>query len=130
MRRAVLILTVALFALQGLPADAARNPRPRVAIASVEPIQPGPEGTTEYRIRLEAADPDGIISELFLDFGDGVVLSMLLICTEPGETIVQEVTWSYAPGKYKLRAWGFSTSGCFEGTVQESRRDSEKIKVA
>lgn len=131
MKRAFLVLAVVLLALQAAPAHAGeRNVRPRIEIAGVELVQPGPDGTTEYRISLEAVDPDGIISEVALDFGDGVVVWLLLICTERGETVVQDVTWSYAPGKYKLRAWGYSTTGCFEGAIQESRRDSKMIKVA
>jgi hypothetical protein len=125
MKRALVLAIAVALLFPAAPALAAgRNTKPVVKIASVEPL-----GAGDYRIRLEASDPDGIISELFLDFGDGVVLSMLLICGEPGETVVQEITWSYAPGRYKLRAFGYSTSECFAGEVQQSRADKAKIKV-
>jgi|RhiMetdeSRZDD1v2_1073273.scaffolds.fasta_scaffold591231_2 hypothetical protein len=126
MKRALVLAIAVFLVLPAAPAMAGgRTAKPVVKIASVEPI-----GGGDYRIRLEASDLDGIISELFLDFGDGVVLSLLLICGEPGETVVQEITWSYAPGRYKLRAFGFSTSECFAGTVQQSRRDKAQIRVA
>ncbi|MFY9587598.1 MAG: hypothetical protein WAT66_09100 [Actinomycetota bacterium] len=125
MRRAVVLATAIFLVLPAAPAVAAgKNAKPVVKIASVEPV-----GAGDYRIGLEASDPDGVISELFLDFGDGVVLSLLLICGEPGEMVVQEITWWYAPGRYKLRAFGFSTSECFAGEVQQSRTDKAKIKV-
>ena len=125
MTRALVLAIAAVLMLPAAPAVAAgKTAKPVVKIASVESV-----GAGDYRIRLEASDPDGIISELFLDFGDGVELQMLLLCSEPGETVVQEITWSYAPGRYKLRAYGLSTSECFAGEVQQSRADRSRIRV-
>lgn len=130
MKRTALMLT-ALLLLPAVPADAkARNERPRIRIGQVVESRAEPGS---YVIPLHAVDPDGFVTELFLDFGDGVVLQMLLFCDpetgRPGDAITQEITWSYAPGKYKLRAQAISTPRCFEGEFQESRIDSAKLKV-
>lgn len=130
MKRTLLLLT-ALLMLPAFPAGAkAKNERPRVHIGRIveSHAEPG-----SYVIPLEALDPDGFVTELVLDFGDGVVLQMLLFCDpetgRPGDPVTQEITWSYAPGKYKLRAQAISTPGCFEGEFQESKIDSAKLKV-
>ena len=129
MKRALLVLAVLLL-LPALPAEAkARNERPRVSIGRIVPgDEPG-----SYVIPLHALDPDGFVTELFLDFGDGVQLQMLLFCDpetgRPGDPVTQEITWSYGPGKYKLRAQAVSTPRCFEGDFQNSKVDSATLKV-
>lgn len=133
MRRTVLLL-VALLLVPASTAEAKeKNQRPRVRIGTIVETGPGEDGTTQFTIPIHAVDPDGVISELVLDFGDGVVLFMLMFCdpetTRPGDPITQEVTWSYAPGTYKLRALGYSTPECFEGEFQESKRDSAHLRV-
>jgi hypothetical protein len=130
MKRALVVL-VASFLIPALPADAKmKDQRPTVRISAIAPVagEPG-----SYRIPLDAVDPDGFVTELALDFGDGVVLQMLLFCDpetgRPGEAVHQEITWSYAPGKYKLHAQATSTPRCFEGDFQNSKVDSEKLRV-
>lgn len=129
MKRAVLFLTVLLL----LPATAAeagtRNAHPTIRFGTITPsTEPG-----AYVIPLEAVDPDGVVTELALDFGDGVVLQMLLFCdpetTRPGDPVSQEITWSYAPGKYKLRAVATSTPDCFSGPFQDGHPAVAHLKV-
>jgi hypothetical protein len=129
-KRTLLLLT-ALLLLPAIPTEAkVHNERPSVHIGRIveSHAEPG-----SYVIPLHAVDPDGFVTELFLDFGDGVVLQMLLFCDpetgRPGDPVTQEITWSYAPGKYKLRAQALSTPRCFEGDFQESKIDSAKLKV-
>lgn len=133
MKRTLLVLT-ALLLLPAIPAEAkSKNERPRVQIGRIVESFAGPSGNREFVIPVHAVDEDGFVTELFLDFGDGVVLQMLLFCDpetgRPGDPVTQEITWSYAPGKYKLRAQAISTPGCFEGDFQESKVDSAKLKV-
>jgi hypothetical protein len=130
MKRALLVLVV-LFLLPAAPAEAkAKNALPRVRIGE---IVPAPDQPGSYVIPLDAADPDGFVTELTLDFGDGVVLQMLLFCDpetgRPGESVHQEITWSYGPGKYKLRAQATSTPRCFDGEFQDSKVDRAMLRV-
>ena len=133
MKRTVLLLTALLL----LPAAAGeareRDPKPRVEIASIEKVYPERPRSDQYLIRIDAVDKDGVMSELAIDLGDGVVVWMLLACdpetAQPGDPVMQELTWSYAPGRYTVRAWGYSTSECFSGSLQQSRTDSELLIV-
>ncbi len=131
MKAVVVSLVVAALLVPASPAQAKpRNAKPRIQITEVAPVGPGPEGTTEYRIVVEAVDPDGIVSEVALEFGDGAIVWLLLACGAPGETAVQELNWSYPPGKYKLRSWAYSTSDCYAGQVQETRVGRKHLRVA
>jgi hypothetical protein len=129
-KRTLLVL-VALLLLPATAAEAkARNEHPTIRIGTIvaSPDEPG-----AFVIPLDAVDPDGVIGELALDFGDGVVLFMLMFCdpetTRPGDLIHQEITWNYAPGKYKLRAVASSTPDCFSGPFQDSRPAVKHLKV-
>ena len=129
MKRAVL-LVIAFLLIPAFPAQAqGHNAKPRVTIQSIDAL-----GGGDYRITIGAVDPDGVISEFALDFGDGVQVSILLACdpdtTQPGDPLTYEINWSYAPGKYKLVSWGYSTPECFTGDLQTSRRDRDRLRVA
>jgi hypothetical protein len=132
-KRTVIVLA-AMMLLPAIPAEAkTKNARPRVHIGPIVESFDEPGGNREFAIPIHAVDPDGFISEIAVDFGDGVVLFMLLVCDpetgRPGDPVTQEITWSYAPGSYTIRAQAFSTPRCFEGEFQESRFDHAKLKV-
>lgn len=133
MKRIVLLLAVLLLVPAGAVEARVKNPLPKVEISSIAKVHPDRERSTEYLITIDAMDPNGVMSELAVDFGDGVMVWMLLACdpetTQPGDTVTQEIAWTYAPGTYTVRAWGFSTSECFSGTFQESRIDVAQLIV-
>lgn len=125
MRRA-LPLVMALTLL--LPASAAqaagRNAKPRAHV-TITPVGLNSEtGQVDHLIRVDAADADGRINEIAIDFGDGVVLFLLLLCDPenqpPGTSVTQEITWGYSPGHYVVRALAYSTPDCFSAPIQES----------
>jgi hypothetical protein len=130
MKRVILMLAALLL----LPATAAeavgRNAHPTIRFGTIVASADTPGA---WVIPLEAIDPDGVVTELALDFGDGVILQMLLFCdpatTRPGDPVSQEITWSYAPGTYKLRAVATSTPDCFSGPFQDSHPAAAHLKV-
>lgn len=67
-----------------------------------------------------------------MDFGDGAMVWLLLACdpeNPPGRAATEELTWSYAPGSYRVTAWAFSSPDCFSGPFQESRPGKAHVKV-
>lgn len=134
MKRTLLVLA-ALLLVPVLPAEARsddRNQKPSVRIGRITESFAEPGGNREFKIPIRAVDPDGYVSEIAVDFGDGVVLFMLLICDEtapPGTPVNQEITWSYAPGKYTVHAQAYSTPRCYEGEFQDSKFDKAKLRV-
>ena len=126
----VTLLVAAMLVLQAAPVQAReRNAKPRIRIASIT-AQPGGSEVVEHVITIEAVDRDGVVGEVALDFGDGVMVWLLLACdSDPGDPVTLEVNWSYAPGKYALKAWGYSTPNCSSGSFQESRTDKRHLKV-
>jgi hypothetical protein len=133
LKRIVLLVTALTLLPAGIGEAGEKNQRPGVAISSIEKAHPERPRSNEYLITVGSVDPDGVMSELAIDLGDGVVVWMLLACdpetTQPGDSVTQEITWSYAPGEYLVRAWGYSTSECFSGPFQQSRPDSELLIV-
>jgi hypothetical protein len=130
----VVLFAAAFLLLPAVPVHAkGHNARPRVNIASIV-AHPATGDAVEHRITIEAFDPDGVIGELAVDFGDGVMVFILLACdpdtARPGDPVIYEIDWTYAPGKYKVAAWGYSTPECFSGEFQESRKDKARLKVA
>lgn len=126
----VTLLVAAMLVLHAAPVQAReRNAKPRVRIVSVA-AQPGGSGIVEHIIIIEAVDRDGVVGEVVLDFGDGATVWLLLACdSDPGDPVTLEVNWSYAPGKYALRAWGYSTPNCSSGSFQESRTHKRHLNV-
>lgn len=72
MRRALGLVVIALMAMPVQPASAERrrDPRPTVEIVSVTGPQEGPEGESEYIFHIDAHDPNGVITEVIVEFGD------------------------------------------------------------
>jgi hypothetical protein len=131
-RRAALLLMVVML----LPATVAqareKNARPRGDVAATAASEAGGGSAVEHLIRVDAVDPDGHITEIAIDFGDGVMVWLLLACdaeNPPGVPVTQELTWSYAPGQYMVKAWAYSSPDCFSGPFQQSRTARAHIGV-
>ena len=126
MKRALLIVMALTLLLPAPAAQAAgrRNAKPRAHVA-ITPVGLNSEtGQMDHLIRVDAADADGRINEIAIDFGDGVVVFLLLLCDPetqpPGTSVTQEITWGYSPGHYVVRAVAYSTPDCFSAPIQES----------
>ena len=125
MMKRVLLLVLALSLFPAASAQAqGPNRRPRTDVTATAHGGPDAEGFVEYRLEVDAVDPDGRINEIIIDFGDGVQLQLLLLCdpeTMPaGTPAEQDITWSYTPGHYTVRAIAFSTPDCFNEPLQRS----------
>ena len=123
MKRAALLL-FAILLLPGGPAVArATNPAPHAEITLTQLTQSTPRRPAEVLIQVEAADPNALITELMIDFGDGAVVWLLLACdpkSPAGTPVKQELTWSYAPGVYEVHAVAYSVTHCSRGAYQQS----------
>lgn len=134
MRRAALLVMVVML-LPGASAQARereKNAPPRAKVTATPASEPGRGSTVEYLIRVDAVDPDGHITEIAVDFGDGAMVWLLLACdadNPPGVPAIQELTWSYAPGQYTVKAWAYSSPDCFSGPFQQSRPGVAYVKV-
>ena len=129
MKRIALLLT-ALVLVTGPAHAGTRDAVPTVHIVGIVGTQIDPEdGSTRYVLRIDAHDPDGVISEMVVSFGDGVTVFALMACTPPGSRIVQDFPYPYEPGRYLVRASVFSTSECFAGSFQESAPDTAKVII-
>ncbi|MGH2793050.1 MAG: hypothetical protein ACRDKG_01980 [Actinomycetota bacterium] len=134
MKRALMLLPALMLVLPGGTAQAARtkNVKPRAQVTATPVSDPDRFGRVDVLIRVDAVDADGQITELSIDLGDGVVVSMLLACdpeASPGTPAAQELTWKYGPGQYTIRAVAFSTPDCFSGPFQQSRPAVTNLNV-
>jgi hypothetical protein len=137
MRRAVLVLAVIAFmATPLLPASAARqrDPLPTVEILKVTGPQPGPEGESEFIFHIDAHDPNGVITEVIVEFGDNSIVFAHTYCVifGPGEVAHMQIGHAYeAPGTYTVQAWAISVSNCSgRGHYQESKPDVEQVTIS
>ena len=132
MRRAALLLLVVML-LPGASAQAReKNTPPRTKVTATLTSEGTPRRNAEYLIRVDAVDPDGHITEIAVDFGDGAMVWLLLACdpeSPPGTPAIQELTWSYAPGEYTVSAWAYSGPDCFSGPFQQSRPAVAQVNV-
>jgi hypothetical protein len=74
-----------------------------------------------------------VVEEIRLDFGDGAVVFALVACdetTKPGDPVTMNLSWTYRPGTYMLKASAFSTPRCGSGPFQEGRPDKETLVVS
>lgn len=135
MKRVLLLLVTLTLLLPGGTAQAARtkNARPRTDVTATALGGPDREGRVDYLIRVDARDPDGRITEIAVDFGDGAMVFLLLACDPetqpPGTTVTQEISWNYGPGHYTIRAWAYSSPDCVSGPFQQSRPALANITV-
>ena len=124
MKRAVLLLFVVMLLPSASAQAREKNAQPRTKVAATLTSESTPRRNAEYLIRVDAMDPDGHITEIAVDFGDGAMVWLLLACDPedpPGTTATQELAWSYAPGQYTVKAWAYSSPDCFSGPFQQSR---------
>lgn len=132
MRRAALLLMVVML-LPGASAHArTKNAPPRTTVTATLTSESTPRRNAEYLIQVDAVDPDGHITEVAVDFGDGVMVWLLLACgpeSPAGTPAIQELNWSYAPGQYTVTAWAYSSPDCFSGPFQQSRPGVTQVNV-
>lgn len=140
--RTVWMIVAVLFAL--VPAASAdpgaargpRSPRPTVEILGVElGSEPGPEGEVEHIFSIDAHDPDGIITEVIVEFGDNSVVFAHTYCVifGPGEVAHMKIGNHYeTSGTYTVKAWAISVPECSEygfNHSQESKPDVERFRI-
>lgn len=95
------------------------GPRPRIIEATwiTAPVNAGSLEMLEIR----AVDPDGIVSQLNVLWGDGSFTHADLICLGPGEVATVRLTHRYSdPGRVVVRIQAFSSSRCFGPAEQKS----------
>ena len=132
MKRAALLLLVLTLLPGGAVQAREKNAPPRTKVTATLASESSPRRNAEYLIRVDAVDPDGHITEIAVDFGDGAMVWLLLACDAedpPGVPATQELTWSYAPGHYVVSAWSYSSPDCFSGPFQQSRPGVAHLSV-
>lgn len=135
MRRALVLVVIALMVTPVLPASAERrrDPRPTVEIVGVTGPQEGPEGEAEHIFQIDAHDPNGVITEVIVEFGDNSIVFAHTYCVifGPGEVAHMQIGHAYeAPGTYTVQAWAISVSNCSgRGHYQESKPDVEQVTI-
>jgi hypothetical protein len=96
------------------------DPPARLVVArwSTEPLT---AGVTEI-LELTAVDPNGVPTIFWVDFGDGVVFNVDILClpnTPPGTPMTTRLTHAYAePGTFRVRAIAISFPSCTGGSEQ------------
>ena len=133
MRRMIslVLATAAVVALTAAPAAAARNPKPSVQILGVsyDPTW------NEHVFDIEAYDPNGIITEVTVQFGDRSIAFAHTYCVifGPGEVAQMRIGHQYAAsGNYIVRAWATSVPECSEWGFehhQQSRPDVGRFHI-
>jgi hypothetical protein len=134
MRR--VIATVLAAAMLLVPAAAGASPRPNphdrgtpgvgdppaILVRARWATVPLTAGDTEI-IELTAVDPNGVPTIFWVDFGDGVVFNVDILClpnTPPGSPMTTRLTHTFAePGTYRVRAIAMSFPSCSGGTRQQ-----------
>jgi hypothetical protein len=135
---AALLTVVSATSLASAPAHAARlSPGPTVEIHGLTGPHVGPEGEREWWLRLTAHDPDGIIWEIEVTWGDRSVSWATTFCVQgstPGMPAPMTIPHSYpAPGRYVARVHAQSYDQCpFEGPAsdQVSRTYTARLTAA
>jgi hypothetical protein len=136
MRRCMIVglLTISTLAVFAGPADA-HHARPTLHISGISGPQSGFEGEVEHVLSIDAIDPDGVIVEVVVDFGDRGRTWASTFCAifGPGENAHMEIPHAYAqPGSYTVRAFATSVSECGnpDAIVQESPVDAERVTIS
>ena len=113
-----LAVAAALVAVVGTsaPAHAAGRVAPRLTFHGFVLGGTGPEGEQEYELVLEAFDPDGVIWEVQVYWGDQSITFAHTYCvqgTEPGTRAPMRIPHTYPePGTYRARVQVTSYSTC------------------
>jgi hypothetical protein len=137
MRRllALAVGTVVCLALLAGPAAARRSPRPTARLLGTGTIDFG--AGPEHYIEVEAVDPDGIITEVTIWWGDGSISfahsypCLIPPIPEPGTPHRFLVSNPYEnPGRYRVRYVVSSTSDCSgKGGEQHSHPYTARLTV-
>jgi hypothetical protein len=120
-RRNVVVLAAATAALVGLsvPAHAAGRPQsPQLTINGFSGPTPGydPEAPWDWTLDVTAQDPDGVVVEVEVRWGDGSVSwahTYCFLAPDPGVPHDMLIPHSYAaPGTYTVRARAVTLPTC------------------
>ena len=134
-RAAAICLTAmsALLVSVSTPAQAARpGPRPQITIGSLTGPHDGADSGPEWTLSVDAVDPDGVIWEVAVRFGDGGITWATTFCLQggvPGTPAHLEIPHTYAEsGRYRVQVEATSVPACFgEGGAGQSSRPVTKI---
>lgn len=136
LRSALLVPTaVALLVSLTTPAHAANpRPRPQVTIGQLTDPSEGFDGEQEWWLSVDAIDPDGVIWEVTVQWGDGLVAWATTGCVQgadPGTPAHLIIPHSYAkPGRYRVTVEASSLQACpfyGPGGVEQSSRPVTKL---
>jgi hypothetical protein len=112
-RLVVLAASLTLVGVLAPPASAARNPKPTVEILGVS----YDTEFQEHTFAIDAHDPDGVITEVTVQFGDRSIAFASTFCVifGPGEVAHMRIGHAYeSSGNYVVRAWATSVPECTE----------------
>ena len=128
MRRLVAITAaICALAVWAAPVSAAGNPRPSARLVGTGTVTT--EQGEETFIEVVARDPNGIITEIEIRWGDGSITyahsypCFLPSVPEPGDAHRYVVSNPYEqPGRYRVQYVVHSISGCDEPIVEQHSR--------
>jgi hypothetical protein len=114
------------------PAGKGRDPKPWVKILGVtRATEPGPEGELEHVFDIDAYDPNGIITEVIVKFGDNSISFAHTYCVifGPGEVAHMKIGHAYRQsGKYTVQAWALSVPECSEYGFEHSQESPPDVR--
>jgi len=132
---ATAIMAAASVVLLATPATAARagGAKPHLRIVSFHPQTGGANGS-ESQLTVNAVDPDGVIWEVQVEWGDGSVSWATTGCVQghkPGALAHLIIPHTYlAAGRYRIRAEASSLQQCpFDGPGGVEQHSRAKVKT-
>jgi hypothetical protein len=116
----VLPAVVGLALSAAAPAQAASpRPRPQVEVGGLTGPAAGAEGSPEWTLSVDAIDPDGVIWEVAVRWGDGSMSWATTLCLQggdPGTPAHLLIPHSYASsGRYRVQVEATSHQSCSFG---------------
>lgn len=125
-KRRIVFISMAVLTLLSLavPASASEARIPSVQILGVVGTGEGPEGEVEHIVAIDARDPDGIITEVQVEFVGGSIVFAHTYCFlfGKGETAHMRIGNAFpGPGTYEVHARAFSVRECGARGSQRSR---------
>ena len=119
-RIAVALAATGLLLSLGAPAQAAGRPgAPQLAVHGLSGPTPSddPEQAWQWTLEVTAQDPDGVVVEVEVRWGDGAVAYAHTYCMfapDPGTPVDMVIPHSYAkPGSYTVRARAVTLPTCW-----------------
>ncbi len=125
----VAVLAAAMLVTSASPASAAPQ-RPTVEILGVT-VEQNWEGQWEHVFDIDAHDPDGVITEVTVQFGDRSVAFAHTYCVifGPGEVAHMRIGHVYsASGNYIVRAWATSVPECSEWGFEHHQTSAPDVE--